>query len=433
MSTYNTFCDPSVGQTLRSDGAGADYGVVTGNCAAILGGSPSSSPTNCNAGDFSVILMGDCNHINTFGSPAANGCFNFIGDGFCNVVAGEYSFLGDGCGNTINGNASFIGSGCCNIISSTLDQVNCATIAGGEQNLISDDGTNTAYYSFIGGGIANNVYGAWSAIGGGSSNCISSTSSFIGGGGDNCIEFWAISSFIGGGGGHHIYAPVSGCEANFIGGGGGHNITGAYSTIVGGSCNGTEGGCTFIGGGWNNIIGIHSDLSNISGGGANSITFSTYSFIGGGCQNVIYSVGIGACDMCFNFIGGGGQNCIVSNTSASANYAAIGGGEQNTVCANTNHASIFGGINNCVAGSCSSILGGSGNSDGGFSFIGMYGNGLVATKAPSAYGVPSAFWVDTLVAPSIPLVTPLTYANLPTGALYITTSGGYGIQQVFVK
>jgi len=86
MSSFSTFCDPSTGQTVRSDFAtGHDAGSVFGNCAAILGGIPAVSPTNKNCSDLSVIVMGDCNHINTFGSPAANGCFNFIGNGFCNI------------------------------------------------------------------------------------------------------------------------------------------------------------------------------------------------------------------------------------------------------------------------------------------------------------------------------------------------------------
>ena len=91
----------------------------------------------------------------------------------------------------------------------------------------------------------------------------------------------------------------------------------------------------------------------------------------------------------------------------------------------------MGGCFNTVSGDYSAILGGSGNNDNGIPFTGMYGNGLVATAAVP--GAPSSFWVDTLVAPSIPLVNALGYIGLPAGALYITTAGGFGIQQVFVK
>jgi hypothetical protein len=52
-----------------------------------------------------------------------------------------------------------------------------------------------------------------------------------------------------------------------------------------------------------------------------------------------------------------------------------------------NHASIFGGNGNSVTGNCSAILGGGGNGDGSFAFIGMYGNGLIAITDPATYGV----------------------------------------------
>jgi hypothetical protein len=94
------------------------------------------------------------------------------------------------------------------------------------------------------------------------------------------------------------------------------------------------------------------------------------------------------------------------------------------------------GAGNCVTGNWSAVLGGQGNFDGGYNFIGMYGNGLVATQAPSSYNVPSAFWADSVVTPNIPVVDSSTYSLLPDGALYtnVPTSGsGYLTRPVYVK
>ena len=122
----------------------------------------------------------------------------------------------------------------------------------------------------------------------------------------------------------------------------------------------------------------------------------------------------------------GGGNAHKINTGSQ--YAFIGGGNAHSLTGNA--SAIVGGDTNTTGGNCSVILGGANNSDGGNDFTAVFGNGLTASAVP---GVPSALWVDTLVAPNIPLVTFAGYSALPTGALYITTSGGFGVQQVFVR
>ena len=104
MASFNTFCDPVVGQTLRSDFAsGFDTGVIFGN-AAILGGIPSAAPTNVNCGDLSVILMGDTNTINTF--SGVNSKYSVIGNGTNNNAAGNYANIFNGDSHNLCGQYS---------------------------------------------------------------------------------------------------------------------------------------------------------------------------------------------------------------------------------------------------------------------------------------------------------------------------------------
>ena len=125
-------------------------------------------------------------------------------------------------------------------------------------------------------------------------------------------------------------------------------------------------------------------------------------------------------------IGGGNAH----NINTGSQYAFIGGGNAHSLTGNA--SAIVGGDTNTTGGNCSVILGGYGNNDGGNDFTAVFGNGIIASAIP---GVPSTFWVDTLVATNIPIAPSPTvvYPGLPVGALYITSVGGWGVQQVFVK
>ena len=138
-----------------------------------------------------------------------------------------------------------------------------------------------------------------------------------------------------------------------------------------------------------------SDNSFIGSGEGNVITFgSEQSFISGGTQNNIGALLGGGCGSVYGGIGGGCMNCI-DDTGAQSCYGIIGNGLNNKICAGTNHSSIFSGNGNTVAGSCSSILGGSGNSDGGFNYVGIFGQGITANAG-------NTFFVEGLNACSIP-------------------------------
>jgi hypothetical protein len=97
------------------------------------------------------------------------------------------------------------------------------------------------------------------------------------------------------------------------------------------------------------------------------------------------------------FIGAGTHNSVTSK------YSFIGAGESNTNSAN--HSFIGSGINNVIQAPCSAILGGSGNSDGGFAYAGVYGcnvtavasktfhaNNFAAQNMPTAAGAVGTFY-----------------------------------------
>ena len=99
-------------------------------------------------------------------------------------------------------------------------------------------------------------------------------------------------------------------------------------------------------------------------------------------------------------IGGGCCNFINDSSftgPAAISYGVIGGGEKNCILHNTNHSSIFSGQFNTVADSCSSILGGAGNTiPAGFPNSFIAGSGIVLN--PSVVGNPNSLHVNGLWA-----------------------------------
>ena len=68
-------------------------------------------------------------------------------------------------------------------------------------------------------------------------------------------------------------------------------------------------------------------------------------------------------------------------------------------------------------GSCSSILGGSGNNDGGFNYVGIFGQGITGV-------IPNAFHGENFVAQNIPFYSGSGPLPVPAGskAMYYQTT-----------
>src|SRR6185312_2812354 len=192
--------------------------------------------------------------------------------------------------------------------------------------------------------------------------------------------------------------------------------TAANGFIGGGQCNGVFRDLAAVVGGCQNSA--HSCMSFIGGGGVNNIFIkSDCSFLGGGSLNGIGDSSVSPVNFATeSFLGGGSMNCIDA-VGANTKFGVIGGGQSNKVCAGTNHSSIFSGKGNTVSGSCSSILGGSGNSDGGFGYVGIFGQGITAP-------LPNTFYTNCLNACSTPLYI---FGGFPTGTIsYFPAPGGLG-------
>ena len=155
---------------------------------------------------------------------------------------------------------------------------------------------------------------------------------------------------------------------------------------------------SFIGGGSSNYVNLLSDCSAISSGFSNRVGIT-----GGG--------GNGAT---FSFIGGG-QNNFIDDTAAAVS-----------------HSGIFSGNGNTVADSCSSILGGAGNTiPAGFPNSHIIGSGIVLN--PGFVGNPNSLhannlWLDPATYFSSVGTPPL--GTWPPGTVYVDTTGGNNFLRV---
>ncbi len=346
--------------------------VVNGFCNTIQAGLCSiigAGSCNCiNDAQSSGILSGDCNNICAHAPQSAivgglrnriytQGEFHFIGGGAENCI--EYapaagviiaSAISGGCLNTVAGNNSFVGGGDTNNISSIIGllnccPVNCAVIAGGQNNTICDNGTATADYSFIGAGFGNFAQGCGSIVVGGGGNQAWGFGASIINGFEN--KACACGSFIGNGASQLVDVNA---DCSFIGGGSFNSVSGVGSVIGGGGCcdpitllhgNSIFSNFSFIGSGTDNVINLLSDCSFVNGGQGNK-------------------VGTGTNGSIFSSIGGG-QNNFIDDTAFASAYSGIFGGANH--CAQGNNLFVGGGYTNFICSAagpvlCSSIVGG---------------------------------------------------------------------------
>ncbi len=170
-------------------GGGGKNTIATGGGNVLVGG----WENQIDDGWDSVLGGGFANNL--------NGSFITLSGGQHNLVYAEGATVSGGITNTIDGSASYsvIGGGGYNHIAGTWAN----TISGGYGNYIEGD-TNTiaggswnailaSDNAFIGGGVLNTTYGAFSAITSGVTNTIEITGTYaaIGGGQGNTVSGWA--------------------------------------------------------------------------------------------------------------------------------------------------------------------------------------------------------------------------------------------------
>jgi hypothetical protein len=393
--------------------AAASVMVAGSGVCSIVG----SGCSNNACGDYSFVGGGSCNTASAIHSTTSGG--------YCNTASSYGTFVGGGCLNTSSSYGTFVGGGLCNTASAAY-----SVVVGGFCNI------SCGCYGAILGGLCNNAFGACSFVGGGISNtaacdftgvfgcglcntqpCTFMSNNFVvgdfvacGGCGCNitidangkmCLQSAAASVMVAGCGLCSIVG--SGCnnvtcgDFSFVGGGecnatncnysivlGGCCNTSytPFSTIVGGFCNkdcNANFGCSFIGGGQQNLIELGFGWNSIVGGLRNTVTCSLYSsIVGGHCNLICYTGGLSG----KSTISGGYCNIMEASTSS------IGGGTCNKITISSN-SFIGSGANNCITTGQSFIVGGNANviCGGGDSMIGSgVGNVLCGSSSIIASG-----------------------------------------------
>jgi hypothetical protein len=249
---------------------------------------------------------------------SANGPLSFIGGGSGNYAGGSAAGILAGTNNGACDAQSIAGGGTYNVvggdggsydasivagISGSVERSAGAVIAGGLNNIISDE---PPYYN-------SNL----SAIAGGASNVIGSPDSFIGAGQLNSIVPPMVklasgnspSAFIGAGYGNSIASDFA-----VITGGLGNTNTGEFATIGGGLDNVVNGTYADISGGYNNVA---SGIQAAVGGGYGNVASGRNAVVAGGAYNTA-----GGLD---SFAAGNAAQATYNGTFVWSDYSATAG------------------------------------------------------------------------------------------------------------
>jgi hypothetical protein len=408
--------------------------VIGGGVTNVIGSTSSTYSIYCTNSTYNrVVILNDVTSSYPIGNTVE--FFNCVDNKFirANITNSTYSG-GYTCLDLDNSTASNVYGGVI-INSTTISQSgtqNYSGIVGGLGNNI----TQSAYYSFIGGGFLNKVTSPNSVINGGSCNNISGKVGYsvIGGGrfntasnsystvgGGRCNTASNYHSTVGGGFGNtasNYYSTVSGGRQNTaskssstVGGGRGNTSSGYYSTVSGGYGNTASGdrstvsggrsntaSCyvSFVGGGFGNTASCY--YSTVGGGSSNTAS-GWMSTVGGGCKNTSSNTGStvsgGVCNTSsgiYSVVVGGCKN------TASGKNSFIGSATDST--ASVLNSTVLNGVSNSVSGKYSTIINGLYNSGtttnsfigGGYSGLTLssysfIGNGKFNTIAgKAAYG-----------------------------------------------
>jgi hypothetical protein len=236
---YNGFSTPEKSAILSGS-----LNEVYNNESAIISGTG-----NLLGSDKSIIGSGDTNQVYSESSGILSGVENQItGDAAIASIIGGGGKAGSGNLIDLSGlgarlpgafyGGAFIGGGIENEISGAY--ADYGVITGGKSNFIDGSGPGTDY-AFIGGGQDNEVSGSWGVVTGGFTNTVSADYGTISGGSTNTAS--GLYSTIGGG----ISNTASGISGT-IGGGSSNTTSGDYSTVAGGAYNKSEGDYSFSSG-----------------------------------------------------------------------------------------------------------------------------------------------------------------------------------------
>jgi hypothetical protein len=243
-------------------------------------------------------------------SFTGGGSGNYPGGSAAGILAGNnneacdgQSVVGGGNNNVVGGDGGSYSAAILGGLSGSIELSAGAVIAGGLNNIISDE---PPYYN-------SNL----SAIAAGDANVIGSPDSFIGAGQSNTIVPPALklasgnspSAFIGAGYGNSIASDFS-----VITGGLGNSNTGEYATIDGGLNNVVSGTYAAIGGGYNNLA---SGIQAAVGGGYGNVASGRNSVIAGGAYNIA-----GGLD---SFAAGNAAQATYNGTFVWSDYSAVAG------------------------------------------------------------------------------------------------------------
>lgn len=256
-----------------------------------------------------------------------------VGFGSDNRATGDYSATLGGLYNEANDSHSVVGGGFNNKADAKR-----SVISGGESNKVAA----AAETSVVSGGASNEIWNKDSVISGGGANKIYSEASVISGGVNSEIQANSEYSAVAGGFDHYIggkYSSVSGGYENIV--------EADYSHVSGGEENRTGSDNTSILGGYKNIIDIGSSKSVIVGGSECEVAQdSKFSLVYGSANKVGSAVSPATYSLSF-----GGENNAVDSS-----YSSIIGGKGNYIDKSSDYTHISGGQANSLIGTGSTII-----------------------------------------------------------------------------
>jgi trimeric autotransporter adhesin len=238
-------------QTFTSYGSilGGTDNTASGPFASVSGGvqNTASGEFATAGGGYLNTASGEDSWVAGFHDTASGG-FASVSGGSENVASGEESSVSGGYSNSATGGNASVSGGVYN------SAVANAAVSGGSSN------SATQEYASISGGQYNSAEGLWGSVSGGEANRASGEYASVSGGYGNVAERYAYASVSGG-----LSSVASGYGAS-VGGGYGNTADGSYASISGGEYDIAEGGWSWLGAGYKNLVQEQASYGSVYGG-----------------------------------------------------------------------------------------------------------------------------------------------------------------------